>query len=169
MSNMTELSRRIRKIYLLRRGLFGKLAADLEVDMQQNPILQYVKANPQCTQVELAKALAVSPASIASSIKRMQKTGLIQKEVNEKDLRQNRLSITQKGLETSEQCKAIAQSLNHKMFDGFSEQELEELENYLGRLIHNLSSNKNEEDISLFSIIALENQLSIKESGGKND
>ena len=122
MSNMTELSRRIRKIYLLRRGLFGKLAADLEVDMQQNPILQYVKANPQCTQVELAKALAVSPASIASSIKRMQKTGLIQKEVNEKDLRQNRLSITQKGLETSEQCKAIAQSLNHKMFDGFSEQ-----------------------------------------------
>ena len=25
MSNMTELSRRIRKIYLLRRGLFGKI------------------------------------------------------------------------------------------------------------------------------------------------
>ena len=169
MSKMTELSRRIRKIYLLRRGLFGKLAADLEVDMQQNPILQYVKANPQCTQVELAKALAVSPASIASSVKRMQKTGLIQKEVDEKDLRQNHLSITQKGIETSKQCEAIAQSLNHKMFDGFSEEELDALENYLERLIHNLSSNKKEEDSSLFSIIALENQLSIKESGGKND
>lgn len=169
MSNMTELSRRIRKIYLLRRSLFGKLAADLDIDMQQNPILQYVKANPQCTQVELAKALAVSPASIASSIKRMQKMGLIQKEVDEKDLRQNRLSITQKGLKRSEECQEIAHNLNHKMFDGFSEEELTELESYLERLIHNLSSNKNEEDISLFSIIALENQLSIKESGGKND
>ena len=93
----------------------------------------------------------------------------IQKEVDEKDLRQNHLSITQKGIETSKQCEAIAQSLNHKMFDGFSEEELDALENYLERLIHNLSSNKKEEDISLFSIIALENQLSIKESGGKND
>lgn len=169
MPNMTELSRRIRKIYLLRRSYFGKRAANLDVDMQQNPILQYVRANPQCTQVELAKALAVSPASIASSVKRMQKTGLIRKEVDEKDLRQNRLSITQKGLEISEKCQKIAHDLNQKMYDGFSEEELTELESYLERLIHNLSSNKNEEDISLFSIIALENQLSIKESGGKND
>ena len=166
MSKMTELSRRIRKIYLLRRSLFGKLAADLDVDMQQSPILEYVRKNHGCTQVELAKALAVSPASIALSTKRMQKTGLLKKEVDEHNLRQNRLSITQKGLETSEKCKGIAHNLNHRMFDGFSEEELEGLENYLDRIIHNLSSDKAEEDFSLFSIVALENQLSLNQREG---
>ena len=172
MPKMTELSRRIRKIYLLRRSLFGKLAADLDIDMQQGPILEYIKKNPGCTQVELAKALAVSAASIAFSTKRMQKSGLLNKEVDERNLRQNRLSITEKGLETSQKCKGIAQNLNQLMFDGFSEEELDALEAYLDRIIHNLSSDKAEEDFSLLSIVALENQLSLngKEGEeGKND
>lgn len=163
MSKMTELSRRIRKIYLLRRSQFGKLAADLDIDMQQNPILEYVRENPMCTQVEIAKALAVSPASIALSTKRMQKAGLLKKEADEKDLRQNRLSVTQKGLETCERCKSIAHNLNHRMFQGFSEEEFALLENHLDRIMHNLSSDQAEEDFSLFSIIALENKLSLNE------
>lgn len=163
MSKMTMLSRRIRKIYLLRHGLFGKLAADLDIDMQQSPIIEYVRENPTCTQVEIAKALAVSPASIALSTKRMQKAGLLKKEADENDLRLNRLSATQKGLETCERCKGVAHSLNYQMFQGFSEEELEQLEIYLDRIIHNLSNDKAEEDFSLFSIIALENKLSFNE------
>ena len=102
----------------------------------------------------------------------MQKSGLLNKEVDERNLRQNRLSITEKGLETSQKCKGIAQNLNQRMFDGFSEEELDALEAYLDRIIHNLSSDKAEEDFSLFSIVALENQLSLngKEGEeGKND
>ena len=89
----------------------------------------------------------VSSATIAVSLKKLEKGGYISKEMDDTDNRLNQITLTDKGKKVVEQSKQIFQTLNYKVFDDFEHKELEDL----SELLHKLNNKLNEIDSSLKS------------------
>jgi len=156
--SLIDIRKRLNKINVLHRLYFYKRAAKYNLYFGQMPILEFVKNHDNCTQRDVADFLQVSPPSIATSIKRMQKAGLLEKSADDKDLRYNRIRITDKGREISEKCRKDLDAVDEMMLSGFNEQECELLNGFLDRIINNLSvgefANK-----TFFSLIAEEKKI----------
>ena len=85
------------------------------------------------------------PASIAFSTKRLQASGFLMKQVNNLDMRRNKLYVTKEGLDALNQFDNASCELNERIFDGFSEDELRQLEEYSERVTGNLERIMREE------------------------
>ena len=146
------------KLHLLRRIILQKATADTGLHMGQLPILEYVRKNDGCTQAELAEKMLVSPASIALSTKRMKREGMLEKRVDEDDLRRNQLTVTEKGCRISEKCRKVCDEVDSKLFADFDERDYEQFVEYLDRMLFNITG-KSGEDLDLFTLATLENQI----------
>ncbi len=153
-----EIIDRMNKLNIIHRMNIQTEAYKNGLYLGQLPILEYIRKNNKCTQRELANFLKISPPSIATSVKRMQKAGLIEKETDETDQRYSRLSITKKGIEISEKCRTQYDQIDAQLFAGFSEKECETLYDFFGRMIKNIS--KDAEDISFMSLVEEAKKLS---------
>lgn len=91
-------------------------------------------------QNELAAMLSVSPASIAVSLKRMEKSGLITRVADENDSRRNIIRTTEKSRELLAQGQHMMKELLAHPFDGFSAAERAQLADFFQRIIANLES-----------------------------
>ena len=100
----------------------------------------YIKEHNLCTQKELADSLHISPASVATSIKRLEKTGFVKRATDKDDVRKNRLSLTDDGLNILREFRIICDETDKKMFTGFSEEECGLLCSFLQRLYNNLDT-----------------------------
>ncbi|QEY35818.1 MarR family transcriptional regulator [Caproiciproducens galactitolivorans] len=130
------------QIHILHRIYVHRALSATDIYFGQFPILEYVEKHEKCTQRELADTLQVSPPSIATSVKRMQKTGLLEKENDENDLRRTRISITEKGRAQMNQCRRAFDMIDLQMFEGFSEEETALFKEYLSRVIANLTTDE---------------------------
>ena len=106
-----------------------------------------VEHQSNCTQVELAKKLEISPAAIAVSIKKLEKGGYIHREPDETDNRALQVSITEKGEQVVKQTLCIFRKMDEDMFAGFTDEELELLSGFLERMYRNLEEKKKMEEI----------------------
>lgn len=91
------------------------------------------------SQRELAQALHVSPATIATSLKSLERLGYVEKRVDEQDARRNRVLITQKGVNAVQACFEVFQEIDGCMMSGFSEEERESLAVLHTKVLNNLS------------------------------
>ena len=140
MLELKELSHSFIRLECVKRFTMHNMLKDSGVYFGQPPILDFLEKNGVCTQNELAKALEVSPASIAVSIKRMQKNGVVEKIADDNDLRCNRISLTEKGRELTREMHRKFDQIDKIMFTDFDENELATLKEYLDRIYNNLSS-----------------------------
>lgn len=140
MLDLKELSHSFIRLECVKRFTMHNMLKDSGVYFGQPPILDFLEKNGVCTQNELAKALEVSPASIAVSIKRMQKNGIVEKIADDNDLRCNRISLTEKGRELTREMHRKFDQIDKIMFTDFDENELATLKEYLDRIYNNLSS-----------------------------
>ncbi len=134
--NKCDIFGKITQIKLLKR--LATQREEIGVYYSQFPVIDSICRNDGCTQKELADMLMVSPASIAVSAKRLEKSGLITRKTDEANARCNRLSITKSGMEISEKCREAFEKIDSKSFDGFSDEELDDFVSYLDRIIVNL-------------------------------
>ena len=134
-----ELNGRLHKLELVRKLHHQKETHEYKLYFGQMPVLNYISFNPGCTQVEIANWMQVSPASVALSTKRLQKSGYIVKEVDPDNLRCKRLYLTEDGKRIRELAFERLRMLDEKMFEGFSEDELRQLAQYLDRMTINLT------------------------------
>lgn len=107
------------------------------------PILLALKhSGPDMTtaQKELASILGISPSTVAISVKRMEKAGLLEKASVETDLRRNMVTLTPKGLQMANQCEYILELTNFRMLQDFSDEERRQLTSYFLRMISNLEN-----------------------------
>jgi len=91
------------------------------------------------SQRDLARALHVSPATIATSLKSLERLGYVEKRVDEQDARRNRVIITEKGVEAVKACFAVFEEIDRRMLEGFSSQEQETLNLLHTKILNNLS------------------------------
>lgn len=138
-----ELMRMILDISKLHRVLAGKRLAKMNPYAGQwIPVLRYVLENDGCTQTDLASFLRVTPASVALSTKRMQKAGYLEKEVDEYNLRRNKLHVTPLGKKLASDCMDAFLALDNEAFKGFSEDELKAFADYLDRVAVNMGGGR---------------------------
>lgn len=157
---LIELVKRFDFLFIKRRILSQRMATDAGLYLGQLPIIEYVARHNGCSQVDIADTLHLSAASVAISTKRLQKAGIIDKTVDESNLRSKRLTITDKGLELSGKCRELFDSIDRRLFAGFEEEELIQLKGFLDRLIANITDEQDKKDcLNFYEIFALKNQM----------
>lgn len=137
-----EMVHKLISTSLVHRCHITKAAQKAGLYYGQPMILEYIDDNPRCTQKELADSLHISPASVATSIKRLEKSGFVTRTTDKSDVRKNRLSLTDSGTDVLNEFRRICDETDKEMFKGFSPQECEMLCNYLERLYSNLNAEK---------------------------
>lgn len=92
------------------------------------------------SQKEIADRLHVSPASLATSLKRLEKAGFLARSIDGQDQRVNKIELTDKGKEAVSTCHLQMQSMDRLMTAGFTDDEQNLLHGLLARLNDNLET-----------------------------
>jgi len=128
----------IDKAWLL-KNLFVKRTMGNRIHSKQFSMLKFIYEHPDCTQADIANFFHVSPASVAVSTKRLQKSELITKTVEEKNLRCKRIRLTERGNEEFLKYKKIFNDYEcNVIFANFSDKELISLKSCLEKLNRNM-------------------------------
>lgn len=150
--NYRKIISKFGKANLLHRINLQKISIKNGLYLGQLPILEYITENDGCTQKEIAEFMCVSPPSVATSVKRMELSGLIEKKQDKNDQRFNRLTITEKGISIAKKCRMRFDEVDSKLFNGMSKDECDFFEKCLEKMISNLSiDDKNQK--TMFSLI----------------
>ena len=80
----------------------------------------------------------ISSATVAVSLKKLEKGGYIERAVDASDNRCNQIRMTEKGMEVVKHSIQIFRKTETDLLDGFSEKEQEEFLNYLARICQNI-------------------------------
>ncbi len=114
----------------------------------QPPILKYLNEHKNATQKEIADYLHISAPSVATSLKRMEESGLVTRLESKKDARKNVLKLTKKGKELIEYADNLFLRVDDVTFNDFTSEELDMLISLLKRMNKNLVefSNRGEDN-----------------------
>lgn len=134
-----EIVGKLIQLNALKRIQTHRAASEIGLYDGQMPLLETLEREECLTQKALADRLHVSPASVAVSIKRMQKSGVVDKIPSEEDLRYNRIRLTEKGRDLTRRTRELFDRLDDEMFAGFRTEECEQLYGYLCRMAQNLA------------------------------
>jgi DNA-binding MarR family transcriptional regulator len=105
----------------------------------QGMLLMFIWDHEGLTHSEIADYLKISPAATTKVVKRLEEEGYLQRKQDEKDERISRVFILPKGLAVIEDVHQSFLRLEEKTFQDFSKLDLENLGNYLERILTNLS------------------------------
>lgn len=151
------------RVSMLNRYRITLALSGLKIYRGQPEILGYLIGHGDCSQKELANVLGVSPASIATSLKRMSRAGFIERTPDEIDRRINRLRITDEGKKVFYAGKTECDKVDKMMFAGFEKDEILLFTDMLSRIADNLSED-NISDREIMDYIK-----SIRNGDDKND
>lgn len=104
----------------------------------QPPILMLLYKNDGMSQKEMARALNLSPATMTVILKRMEKAGLVLREMDEHDQRILRVHLSEKGREMCETGESRIGVVTAELLEGFTLEEQQQLNEYLGRIARNM-------------------------------
>lgn len=127
----------------LSKDNFRSVLADNGLFVGQDEILFTILFNEGSKPSEIAKILNTSLSSISVSLKRLEKTGFIEKRNDEKDARISHIYISEKGKAAMQKIHKDLKAYEKNIMSGFSKEEIEQLRNYLDRLIYNASGVEN--------------------------
>ena len=108
-----------------------------------NPMLLFLldargKGGQVSSQRELSDALHVSPATVAVSLKSLERGGYVEKHPDAADQRRKAVCLTAKGAEAIQQCYQVFQKVDQVTFRGFTPEEMELFCAYQRRMLQNL-------------------------------
>ena len=102
----------------------------------QPPIMALLHKRDGMSQKEMARALNLSPATMTVTLKRMERAGLIEREMDGRDQRILRVHLSEEG---KRMCAA-------ELLDGFSAEERAQFEEYMRRVARNMVRALREEE-----------------------
>lgn len=91
------------------------------------------------TQSELAERTWVQPATISTTLRRMEQAGLVVRRSDPEDQRAYRVYLTDRGRALKEPVHQSWLDVEAKTFEGFSAEEYELMRRFLSRILDNLS------------------------------
>jgi len=121
------------------RRIIDKKISKIGIYRSQHMLLMYLSNHQFISQKEIADAFEISTASVAVSLKKLEKGGFIKKETNQSDNRLNKVNITSKGLEVIEASHQIFKNVNAEVFKGFTKDEINLMIGYWERLCSNMT------------------------------
>lgn len=139
---LTEILPIIYRIRLLSKMNTTYIDAELkdyDVFYGDFQFLYLIYANENLTQREISKKLNFHESSVTRGIKRLEKKEFIKRVKSNEDKRRYVLSITPKGLEMLKLNFSKQKEFESNIKKLFADEELENLEEYLERIIKNLN------------------------------
>lgn len=127
------------RIMKLHRSILESRLKQTGVYRSQHQILMMLSDHNNASQKELAERLYVSTATIAVTVKKLEKGGFITRIVDQEDNRMNKLCLTEKGKHMVKISREYFLNVEEQMFHDFSKEELTVMEQFLNRIYDNLS------------------------------
>lgn len=142
---MHMLFSQIMRLYFL---LNYSLLEQLEIHPGQVPLLFELQFHGGLSQKELVNKLMVKPPTMAVMIKRLEKSGIVQRIRDEEDQRITRIFLTPKGAAAAEKIREIMQTVEEECFRDFTPEEIHSSAEMLNRIRENLISACNDQNIT---------------------
>lgn len=122
------------------RKIIEKEIINLGIHPSQHHLLMYLARNGESTQCSIAQAMEVSAATIAVSLKKLEKGKYIEKKNSAEDNRVNFIALTKKGEEVVRQSQQLFEDTDEAIFQGLTEEEKDQFHGFLERIIQNLKT-----------------------------
>ena len=106
-----------------------------------NPVLLFLlqeREGQVSSQRELSDAMHISPASVAVSLKSLERGGYVEKLPGKADQRRKEVRLTSKGRAALETCFQVFQEVDRRMFGGFTPEEMTQVRAFQLRMLRNL-------------------------------
>lgn len=147
----------LNKAARLSKGRLNKKLSDLGITFPQFSVIRHLKGNQEkvkkcCTQTpaSIAEQLWYDRPTMTGIIERLEKQGLVTRENSLSDRRSHRIMLTDKALELLQKTDVSIREVDAMTFEGFEKKEIENINDYLLRIIENLEgqecNNKEEAD-----------------------
>lgn len=129
---------------LLLRCRFHMMEKSDKLHPSQMKILIQLLKEGRCNQRRLVQGMGCSAASVAMSVKRLEKSGYLEKTADPQDLRSSSIALTSEGRKLAQESLRMMRYLEDIQFEGFSEEELKEMVKFQERMIENIKRFLNE-------------------------
>ena len=123
-----------------------EIVSEADLHFGQLPILGALSRLGPSSQKDIAGELHVTAPSIANSVRRMEKKGLLTCEVSDEDRRSHILRITEKGNEAKMFCFKHFFQVDKEICHNISEEDLIIFERVLNTMIDNLKEKGEDND-----------------------
>ena len=87
---------------------------------------------------ELSRQTGLATTTLTSMLDRMETAGLVYRDRGDKDRRKIRIYLTEKAKGLEEDYNSVSEEMSRIYYKGFSDQEIEQLESYLERILINV-------------------------------
>lgn len=131
----------INQIQKISSRKFNELLKEKNIDEfngSQGVILYSLWNNKELTIQEIGKITGLAKTSLTSMLDRMEEKGLIRRKDNSEDKRSIKIMLTDKAKELEKDYNDISNKMSNIFYKNFSDKEINEIENYLERIISNL-------------------------------
>lgn len=132
-----DITLRLTVIARLMRGLFDRHFSGMHITRSQWSMIIAVARRPGSTQRMIADMMEMSEASAGRLIDRLCMEGLLKRQERDDDRRARAVYVTDKAEPLLTSLSELAQENEKRLFRGFSDEELVQLEGFLDRLYHN--------------------------------
>ena len=133
-----DLSKKLALVSALKRTALNRERERLNQKLIPVPLMAYVLEHPGCTQGEVAAWLYISAASVATSCKRLEKEGLLERRVDPGNRRKNQLFVTEEGAALTREKRAMLDRVNARAFAGVSDEDGAVFSRVLDQMMDNL-------------------------------
>ena len=134
---LREISLRISVLARILRNRFDRLVSDMGITRSQWQMIVVAARTPGVTQRAIAEALEISEASAGRLIDRLCADGMLQRRERDDDRRARAVYVTQKAEPLLATLGDVAKRGEEQLFRNFTDEELDRLEEFLGRLYYN--------------------------------
>lgn len=125
----------------LHRRVIERFADKLDLHCACHRMLMHISCVDNIpSQKELAEHFKISPAAVATTLKRLEADGYIErsKSPDLKDSRVNEISVTERGRRAAEDTEKYFRFVDSSALDGFSDDDIDTLVSLLDRMQDNL-------------------------------
>ena len=133
----------ISKIKQIQGRVFEKLLANhgiSEFNGAQGRILFVLWEKDRITISELSKKTGLAKTTLTSMLDRLEETEYIQRIYDPADRRTVKIGLTEKAQGMQKKYNEVSEEMNTIFYKGFPENEILDFENYLGKILENLTN-----------------------------
>lgn len=133
----------ITQIKQLQDRIFERLLLEngIEISGGQGRILFVLWKTDHLTISVISEKTSLAKNTVSVVIDGMVNKGIVERNVNPKNRRQTIVSLTEYAKSLQTKYEAVSQQMNALFYEGFSEEEQKQFEQYLARILETLSEN----------------------------
>lgn len=131
----------ITQIKQLQDRIFERLLSEHDIDISggQGRILFILWKTDNLTISEISEKTSLAKNTISVVINGMVNKGIVEKKINSQNRRQTIVSLTEYAKSLQAKYEAVSQQMNTLFYQGFSDREQKQFEQYLARILETLT------------------------------